>query len=187
MRLLDRALQQRRIHHALRFLPGQVRLIDIGAFHGELFRALGTRLIEGFGVEPVLAQRLQESAYAIEPGFFPAVRPATGGWDAITMLAVLEHVPAAQQAGLADACHELLREGGRLIITVPSPQVDRILALLKFVRLVDGMSLEEHHGYRPEDTRTLFAPPRFWLRAHARFQLGVNHLFVFEKEPHGCG
>jgi hypothetical protein len=98
------------------------------------------------------------------------------------MLAVLEHIPTARQAALADACHELLRDGGRLIITVPSPKVDHILAFLCFLRLIDGMSLEEHHGFKPGDTARIFAPPRFRLLAHERFQLGLNHLFVFEKQ-----
>jgi 2-polyprenyl-3-methyl-5-hydroxy-6-metoxy-1,4-benzoquinol methylase len=181
MRSLDRALQQHRIRQALRFLPGRVRVIDVGAFRGELFRTLGDRLVDGWGVDPLLSERIREETYTIEPGYFPAVRPSAGDWDAITMLAVLEHMPAESMVGLAGACHELLRPGGLLILTVPEPQVDYILALLRFARLIDGMSLEEHHGFRPGDTRRIFGPPQFALFAHKRFQLGLNNLFVFEK------
>ena len=45
----------------------------------------------------------------------------------ITMLAVLEHVPEDAQAELAAACERILKPGGRVVITVPSPQVDTIL------------------------------------------------------------
>jgi SAM-dependent methyltransferase len=181
MRSLDRALQQHRIRQALRFLPGRVRVIDVGAFQGELFRSLGDRLVDGWGVEPLLRERIREETYTIEPGYFPAVRPSAGDWDAITILAVLEHIPTELQTGLASACHELLRPGGRLILTVPEPQVDQILALLRFLRVIDGMSLEEHHGFRSSDTLRIFGPPHFALLAHQRFQLGLNNLFVFEK------
>ncbi|MCF7689591.1 MAG: class I SAM-dependent methyltransferase [Cephaloticoccus sp.] len=158
-----------------------MRLIDVGAFQGELFQALGPRLHTGFGVEPLLPAKLATGSYVIEPGFFPTVRPSIGNWDAITMLAVLEHIPDHAQAVIADACNDLLRPGGRVIITVPALAVDHILAGLKLLRLIDGMSLEEHHGFEPCDTERIFAAPRFRLLRHERFQLGLNHLFVFEK------
>jgi len=182
MRYVDRCLQRWRMRKALRWLPARVRLIDVGAHEGELFESLGSRLAEGFGIEPLIREPFRGAAYQVRPGFFPAVRPAAGPWDGITMLAVLEHVPAAEQAALADACHQLLRPGGRVIVTVPSPFVDRILALLKALRLIDGMSLEEHYGFEPGDVPGIFAEPRFRLRAHRRFQLGLNHLYVFERQ-----
>jgi len=180
---LDRFIQRWRMRQALRFLPGRAaRVVDIGAHEGELFRALGDRLERGFGVEPLRRTSLAEGRFTVEPGFFPATRPAEGGWDAVTMLAVLEHVPRDQQAALAAACHAVLRPGGRVIITVPAPAVDAILAVLRALRLVHGMSLEEHYGFEPADTVRIFAPPAFRLVHQSRFQLGLNHLFVFERE-----
>ncbi len=182
MKKVDRWLQNWRIRQAARWLPGeQVSLIDIGAYHGETFQALGSQLTRGFGIEPLLEHKIETDTYTIEPGYFPAVRPTGNNWDAITMLAVLEHIPDEQQIAIAEASYELLRPSGRMIITVPAHAVDHILAVLKFLRLIDGMSLEEHHGFQPADTTSIFAPPKFSLICHRRFQLGLNHLFVFEK------
>ncbi len=181
MKQLDRFIQRWRMRQALRFIPAGALVIDIGAHEGELFEALGPGLIRGFGVEPLLRQARDGPNYHIAPGYFPAVRPAEGGWDAITLLAVLEHVPTKEQPGLMAACHELLKPGGRVIITVPAQAVDHILAALRFLRLIDGMSLEEHYGFEPADTARIFARPHFRLRHHSRFQAGLNHLFVFER------
>jgi SAM-dependent methyltransferase len=184
MKYLDRFLQRWRIGQVLRQLPSDIRLIDLGAHQGELFQRLGDRLTEGFGIEPLLDQEVRSGPnYVIRRGYFPNQRPNGGGWDCITMLAVLEHIPGAQQETLARACHDLLRDGGRVVITVPTRAVDSILALLRFLHLIDGMSLEEHWGFEPGTTSRIFAPPRFVLVSHRRFQLGLNHLFVFEK----CG
>jgi hypothetical protein len=181
MTFLDRFIQNWRMSKALRHIPSNARVIDVGAHHGELFEKLGDTLQRGFGIEPLLTSVLERRRYVVHPGFFPAVRPADNAWDAIAMLAVLEHVPRAEQTLLTAACHDLLNVGGRVIITVPSQAVDNILSVLKFLRLIDGMSLEEHFGFEPGETLRVFAAPRFRLIHRERFQLGLNHLYVFEK------
>jgi 2-polyprenyl-3-methyl-5-hydroxy-6-metoxy-1,4-benzoquinol methylase len=169
MTFIDRTLQNWRLRKALRHVGANARVIDVGAHEGELFERLGRRLNAGFGIEPLQKSRIQRERYELVPGCFPAVRPTDVNWDAITLLAVLEHIPRADQPALAQACHDLLRTGGRVIITVPSRAVDHVLSVLKFLRLIDGMSLEDHFGCEPGET------------VHERFQLGLNHLYVFEK------
>ena len=63
------------------------------------------------------------------------------------MLAVLEHIPVEQHAAVADSCAALLRPGGRVIITVPSPRVDGILHVLMRLRMISGMAAHEHYGF----------------------------------------
>jgi len=180
---LDRYLQRwRMLRAAEHILPGSC-VIDVGAHNGEFFSLLGPALQTGFGVEPLLAAPVYGSNWEIQPGYFPQVMPRRNErWDAITMLAVLEHVSPNEQANLVTACADLLRDGGRVILTVPSPAVDHILSLLQTLRLIDGMSLEQHFGFDPQDTKTLFRPPAFRLCGHLRFQLGLNHLFIFERQ-----
>lgn len=75
-------------------------------------------------------------------------------FDSITTLAVLEHITPDEHPALVSGCARLLRQGGQLKITMPSPAVDHILAVLKTMRLVDGMSLEQDHGFKPHRLRT---------------------------------
>jgi predicted SAM-dependent methyltransferase len=97
------------------------------------------------------------------------------------MLAVLEHLPPEALEETPSACAALLHPGGRLVITVPSPAVDRILHWLERLRLIEGIGLHEHHGVHPATTQRLFSHPVFRLLVHRRFQLGLNNLFVFER------
>ena len=184
MNRLDRLLQDWRIGRAVRFVPLGSRVLDVGCHDGALFRRLGPGLRQGIGLDPALAGPLDGDRYRLLPGSFPLDAPdEPGSFDAITMLAVLEHVPTDQQPVVAGAAHRLLRPAGRLILTVPSPRVDTILDVLMRLRLLDGMEADQHYGFQPDDVEPLMLGAGLTLIEHARFQLGLNHLFVFERPP----
>ena len=181
MRLGDRLLQQWRVAKVAEWVPAGGRVLDIGCADGALFKILGERIGDGIGIDPDLAVQKKWSRYRLIRGTFPASLPTRAPFDAITMLAVLEHIPEHQQKDLACACFEYLVAGGRLIVTVPSAMVDGLLRPLTRLRVVDGMSLEQHYGFDPRTTPRLFSDAGLRLIRHERFQLGLNHLFVFAK------
>lgn len=184
MTALDRLLQNWRVRKARPFIHSGDRTLDLGSADGVLFERLGDCGPGSLGIDPILpATTRSRQGFQLVRGFFPQDVPASAGpFDVIAMLAVLEHFPADQYGPLAAGCARLLKPGGRLIITVPSPAVDAILEVLVKLRLVHGMSLEEHHGYDVAETPKIFSPPRFQLVERSSFQLGLNNLFVFERQ-----
>ncbi len=183
MKAIDRYLQRARIGQATPYIAPGDCVLDIGSVDGVMFESLRGVIRRGFGIDPVLTKSVETDLYTLIPGHFPDACPTGQTFDVITMLAVLEHIPVVGQRALADACFTYLNPGGRVVVTVPSPRVDAILAVLRACRLIDGMSLEEHFGFKPEDAPAIFAMPRFRLAAHKTFQLGLNNLYVFEKAP----
>jgi SAM-dependent methyltransferase len=95
------------------------------------------------------------------------------------MLAVFEHLGDRDRPRVVDACRRLLRPGGRVVLTVPAPAVDRIVHVLRALHLAHGMDIEAHHGYRPEETPRHFAG--FRVLRDTTFELGLNHLYVLER------
>ena len=158
-------------------------MLDSGSAYGAHFRRLEFRAVGCVGIDPTLDETVEGGRFKLIPGMFPQDLPVGELFDAITLLAVLEHFPEAAYPSLAEGCSRFLKPGGKVIITVPSPRVDQILKVLKALRLVDGMSLEEHHGYEVDQTAKIFCPPNFRLICRRSFQLGLNHLFVFHREP----
>lgn len=181
MKKLDVILQNMRINKAQKFVRKGDAVLDIGSVEGVMFEKLRDRISSGTGIDPLLEKEVKTDLYHLIPGYFPDVVPQGKTFDVITMLAVLEHIPADKQEAMVENCWKYLNPGGRVVITVPSPTVDHILAVLTFLRLVDGMSLEEHYGFEAKDTGKLFTGKRFKMLHHSTFQLGLNHLFVFEK------
>ncbi|MES2381135.1 MAG: methyltransferase domain-containing protein [Bacteroidota bacterium] len=181
MKKLDIYLQDVRISKAKQFIKKGSSVLDIGTDDGIMFEKLSHLIDKGVGIEPTVEIVINKGKYSILPGYFPeAMGSSTEQFDAITMLAVLEHVPTEQQKTLGANCAKYLKKGGKVIITVPSPQVDLILDVLGKLKLIDGMQLHEHYGFKPSDTETIFADG-FKLHTKKTFQLGLNNLFVFEK------
>ncbi|MFI5221058.1 MAG: class I SAM-dependent methyltransferase [Bacteroidia bacterium] len=181
MKAIDIYLQNKRIEKAKQFIRQNDCVLDIGSHDGVMFEQFGNLMSKGIGVDPSLEKKIEKANYTLIPGYFPDVCPEGIKYDAITMLAVLEHIPHEKQIQLAKDCAKFLNTGGRVIITVPSPPVDFILDVLTTLRIIDGMAIHEHYGFKPKDTLKIFSEPEFKLLHHEIFQLGLNNFFVFEK------
>lgn len=182
MKALDRFLQRWRIAKARPYIANGARVLDIGCSDGALFRNLSFCIGEGVGIDADLDAPVEMPSVVLVPGTFPESLGARRKFDVITMLAVLEHIPRERHADLAKACSQYLVPGGYLVITTPAPVVDRILDVLLFLRLIDGMSLKQHYGFDPSDAPAIFSSHGLTLVEFRRFQLRLNNLFVFRRE-----
>jgi SAM-dependent methyltransferase len=182
MNRVDRLLQRWRIGRVAPWIREGARVLDVGCFDAALFAELGPRIALGIGLDPLLTAPIRGERFRLVPGQFPDAPLDEAPFDVITMLAVLEHVPPDSLERWARACAEFLVPGGLVIVTVPAPSVDHILDVLIRLRVLHGMSVEEHHGFEPELAPEVFGRAGFTLAHRARFQLGLNHLFVFAKE-----
>jgi SAM-dependent methyltransferase len=179
MRWFDRLLQTWRASKATPWIPRGARVLDVGCHQGEFLRRLGERIGPSVGLDPLAHSESNERFRILaeplsEPSGFDSA-----SFDVVVMLATLEHIQDKEP--LARECRRLLRLGGRVIVTVPAPLVDRVVDLMRRLRMADGMSLEEHHGFDPTTTPEIFAQHGFELEHVSRFQLGLNYLFVFRK------
>src|SRR5581483_10823925 len=180
MKPLDRFLQRWRNNKVRPFLTQGARVLDIGCSDGVLSREV-SGLGEYVGIDPDTESETQDNNARIIKGLFPNDLPDARPFDAITMLAVLEHIPTEQQKPFAENCAKYLKAGGYLLITVPSPVVDRILDVLMFFKLIDGMALEQHYEFDVSQTPSIFSSAGLKLVAARKFQIGLNNLFVFQK------
>jgi SAM-dependent methyltransferase len=180
VKALDRALQMRRFQQVLPFVGAGTRILDVGCANGALARYLGSGYAY-VGVDPDAPISDGFGPRLIRDTFPTRELSADEQFDVIVALAVLEHVPSSELTTFAAACVAHLSAGGRLVLTVPVPLVDRIIALLKHVRMLDGMREDQHHGYAPAGTPALFESHGLRLEHYRRFECGLNNLFVFQR------
>jgi 2-polyprenyl-3-methyl-5-hydroxy-6-metoxy-1,4-benzoquinol methylase len=178
---LDLYLRDQRFLKARPFIRDGDIVLDIGCEDGALFESLRGVIQHGIGIDPLITAKQETPLYTLLPGLFPQAIPEATRCDVITLLAVLEHISPSDQARLGRLCFDHLNPRGRVVITVPSPRVDRILHVLQFLHLIQAETLHEHYGFRVEGTPDLFAAPLFRMLHSRKFQLGLNNLFVFER------
>jgi 2-polyprenyl-3-methyl-5-hydroxy-6-metoxy-1,4-benzoquinol methylase len=180
MKWLDYWLQSQRTSRVVPYVGQGARVLDIACADGALFRALNGRASGGVGIDLDPVPR-STPRFAYIQGSFPRDLPAGEAFDVAAALAVVEHIPPKEQAAFAGGCARALRSGGRLIVTVPSAAVDGILRALKALHVIDAMHEEQHHGFDPNHAIAMFERAGLVLEHHTRFELGLNHLFVFRK------
>lgn len=180
MRFGDHIIQLWRMQVAARWIPRGSRVLDIGCHQGEFLKYLGQKIAPSAGLDPLYQGDGHFGDHILYPKEFNEGLPfKEGSFDTVTLLATIEHMH--NKEAIAREARRLLRPGGLVIITVPSPFVDKILSILLIFRVVDGMSLEEHHGFSPDELPAIFVQEGFRLAKMQKFQLGLNNLFVFER------
>jgi SAM-dependent methyltransferase len=183
MKFIDRVLRNWRVGMCIPYIRANDKILDIGCFDGYLFKKLESKTIkESIGLDPLLIEDVKHKNYTLIPDKFPNSITGSNHFNCITMLAVLEHIPREQQKQLNDHFNRILEPLGRIIITVPSPFIDYFLWIFSKLRIIDGMSIGEHYGFKVEEVHNLFDSKQFKLIIHKKFQLGLNNLFVFEKK-----
>lgn len=181
MKVGDRIIQLWRMKVAAQWIPRGSRVLDIGCHQGEFLLWLGERITPSIGSDPLYKENINSGKHNFFAcNFQESLRfLEVNSFDVIVLLATIEHIH--EKSVIAKEAAKLLRTGGRVIITVPSPLVDKILDILIYLRIVDGMSLAEHHGFLPGDLPSIFFPEGFKLKTKKKFQLGLNNLYVFEQ------
>jgi SAM-dependent methyltransferase len=180
MKLGDQFIQAWRMRIAARWIPRDSRILDVGCHQGEFFKYLGDTIKPSVGIDPLASANNQPLPHEILPILLNENLPLKdSSFDVMVLLATIEHIP--DKIMVAREAMRLLRPGGRVVITVPSSMVDKILEILIHLGLVDGMSLEEHHGFDVNKLAGMFESQGLKLKHWKKFQFGLNNLFIFER------
>lgn len=111
--------------------PVGARVLDIGAGSGRDTVQLLSLGYDAYGVEP--SQEMRAQALDLHPELCDRLgasalpnlgQPFEGAFDGVLCSAVLMHLPREQILDAAFAIRDVLREGGRLLISIPSARPD---------------------------------------------------------------
>src|SRR5581483_11700670 len=114
MDILDKWGRNIRIGKARKFIRQGDSVLDVGCADGALFKQLADVVGPSIGLDPLLKSEVRTGPHMLLPGSFPGDVPQESQFDALTMLAVLEHLDRTEQASLGQLSHRLLKPKGRV-------------------------------------------------------------------------
>jgi SAM-dependent methyltransferase len=147
--LLESTLARWRARRADKLIPGDVRsgrILDIGCGSYPMF-LLGVRFAERYGIDQGAPEDLAVPGVMVakhDIAAQPNLPFSESFFNAVTMLAVVEHLDRPVVARTMTEIHRVLRPGGWLVITTPAPWTDLILKSMARIRLVSAEEITEH-------------------------------------------
>lgn len=159
------------------------RLLDIGCGTFPLF-LVNTGFKEKFGLDKVsrmdqvpmaLPENIRIIDFNIETGQqLPFVADS---FDAVTMLAVFEHIDPDKLIDIARNIHRVLKPGGLFVMTTPASWTDGLLRLMARAGLVSREEIEEHKDtYSPGKIVEILRKGNFrsGMLRYGHFQMFAN-------------
>ncbi len=149
--LLEPLLARLRTHRANALIPAPLRagrVLDIGCGSYPYFLA-HTAFKEKFAVDQLpmpaeTATRNQIEFFELNLNQEPRLPFEADYFDAVSLLAVVEHLNPDSMAILFKECRRVLRPAGMVIVTTPAAWSDGILHAMAHLNLVSAEEIHEH-------------------------------------------
>lgn len=172
--LIEPVLQWLRIWMVTPHIKDTASVVDVGCGDPPLFlNHIKGRMKSCTGIDIVAKQRKEGNLTILEQDLQKKIDLPSKSADAITLLAVLEHMKHPKE--IINECSRILRPGGCLLITVPSPKNEPLLNVLSLFFLVRREMIHQHENYFTHDTlKTLCRDAGFSSVEVRPFEFGFN-------------
>jgi SAM-dependent methyltransferase len=188
--LLEPMLADLRAQRANRLIPAHLRngrILDIGCGSFPYFLA-HTSFREKFAIDQIplpanTARELKIESFTLDLEGKPRLPFEDDFFEAVTLLAVVEHLDPSLMALLFKEIYRVLKPRGMIILTTPSAWSDGLLRFMARINLVSAEEIHEHaYAYTLpllgwyfgqagfEMTRTRFGYFELWLNMWATAQ-----------------
>jgi len=178
--LLEPMLADLRAQRANKLIPSPLRegrILDVGCGSFPYFLA-HTSFKEKFAIDQIplssnTASALRIESFTLDLEVEPHLPFDNDFFEAITLLAVVEHLDPALMAKLFKEVYRVLKPGGMVILTTPAAWSD---GLLKFMARINLVSAEEIHEHAYPYTLPLLG----WYFGQAGFEMTRTKFGYFE-------
>lgn len=181
--LLEPLLRRLRLQRVISQIPSNAKVLDIGCGRSAaLLNAIAPRIDHGVGIDFKVSQAKVGNIETIPCKLDQSLPFPDQCFDIVTMLAVLEHIE--HEAPILQEIHRVLKNSGKLILTVPSVRAQPVLEFLAYrLKIVDEAEIRDHKRYYDRQTlhKVMLENVPFQSFQHQYFQFGMNNFCLVTK------
>ncbi len=158
-------------------------LLDIGCgFNHRFLSSIEPYILHGIGIDFKVKEFVSDKISTIKTTLDETLPFQDCSFNAVTMLAVLEHIDKPQH--IVSEIYRVLSPRGKLILTVPGKKAKPVLEFLAFkIGIVNRQEIEDHKKYYDLEEINLLISDIDGLSIikHEYFQFGMNNFCVIKK------
>ncbi len=172
--LIEPMLEQLRIFKVRKYIPKGGVLVDIGCGDNmPLLKSVSSVMKKCIGIDIDTKPKKMGNISVLQMNIQKKIDLPSGSADAITLLAVLEHLKYPED--VLKECKRILKPGGVLLVTVPSPANEPLLNILSVFMLVRREMIHQHENYfTPKILKDMCKKVGFSSYKVELFELGFN-------------
>lgn len=182
--LLDNIIAKLRLRRIVHYANRNDVILDFGCgYQAYLLNTVKNLVKEGIGIDYDVENRQNDNIKLIKFNYTNKLPFETECFDKVFMMAVLEHFYDDDADNLFKEIYRVLKIGGRLILTTPTPFGQKILEFLSFkLHLISQKEISDHKKYYSRVDITVIGEKNgFKLIEYKIFQFGINSTIVLEK------
>ena len=180
--LLEPLLRKLRIGRIINYIPENAFICDVGCgFDGTFLKQISYKIAKGIGLDKKVTPYSDEKINLIRCEMEDSLNLDSYISDCITMLAVLEHLDHPK--AILEECFRVLKSGGVLIITTPTPLSKYILEFMAFrLRIISKQEILDHKYYfKHKEIKEILENIGFSKVIATTFQFGLNNFVIAYK------
>jgi SAM-dependent methyltransferase len=183
---LDTFIANWRLSKVTRYVSKGDRVLDFGCgYQAYLLRNIKGLISEGIGIDTdIEGDIIEDNITLLHQNVGSRLPFEDEYFDKIFLLAVYEHIPLDSTIPLLLDFKRILKPGGKLIMTIPTPKGKPVLEFMAFkLKVISAVQIEDHvKYYAKEDIEQDAKNAGLDLIYHEYFQLGWNSLQVLQKK-----
>lgn len=184
---LDKIIAKLRYAQVDKYVIKNGRIVDIGCGQeGKFLLRHKNEISQGYGLDYKIKNHSFDNIQFINSHISNNIPIQKSSIDIVFMNAVLEHL--AHPEDILNTAFSLLKKGGKLVMTTPTPLAKPILEFMAYkLRIINEAEIREHvHYYSKKDIESLIAQLRknylIKLDKYKTFEFGLNSLIVIKKD-----
>lgn len=143
----EKVLRNMRIGRVIKHIPKDAIVVDIGCgYDAQFLHDIKGLIQKGIGIDQKVELTSKDNIELRKMRLGEKIPVDKNSADAVTMMAVLEHVEHPQE--LMNESYELLKPGGVFLATTPTPRARPVLEFLSFkLGIVNKDEILDHKNY----------------------------------------